>query len=179
MRTRAPPDLVHPSRPWAWAGAHCLPQYIEGLHPCTVYPKAVLSWSLPLPAGGSSVCVNVCYPYTGTPLPQNRWRINNTRHNKWSFLTLKFLAFPLARPVVHIYCPPHHSSIFNHFLPILFYYANCLWLKISPDTNRSASIWEGGLDLTQKPVYALHIECKEMSKIFFLCSVKTNFPLIY
>lgn len=131
----------------------------------------------PVTKGFLNVCESVLPLHRNSASP-NRQRINNSRHNKWSFLTLKFLEFPPARSVVHIYCPPHHSSIFNHFLPILFWYANCLWLKISPDTSRSASIWEGGLDLTQKPIYALHIECKEMSKIFFLCSVKTNFPLI-
>lgn len=61
--------------------------------------KAVLLWSLLLPAEGSSMSVTVWSPHRNSA-SQNRLRIHNSRHNNWHFPTPKFLVFPAARSLL-------------------------------------------------------------------------------
>lgn len=49
---------------------------------------------------------------------QKRQRMNNTRHNKWTFPPPSILAFPAARSLKWIYFPCH-CSVFNSFPPAI------------------------------------------------------------
>lgn len=55
---------------------------------------------------------------------QNRPRINNTRHNKWSFPTLTYLAFSAASSLWEKLFPPHQIFQFNLSLPTAIFIPN-------------------------------------------------------
>lgn len=57
-------------------------------------------------------------------------------------------------------------------------YISWSWLKISPGRYRSSSgIWELGLESSQKPAYAVHMECEECQQFSFcLMLSKCPFP---
>lgn len=55
-------------------------------------------------------------------------------------------------------------------------YITCWWLKISPGRYRSSSgIWELGLESSQKPAYAVHMECEECQQFSF-CPMLSKCP---
>lgn len=62
--------------------------------------------------------------------------MNNIKHNKWSFLTPTFLAFPAARSLwAKLFSPPHQTSSFNPFLPVHYHFLQphelWSWIKLT------------------------------------------------
>lgn len=99
----------------------------------------------------SQACLWECIMSTQEFASRNRQRINNTRHNKWSFPTLTCLAFSAASSLWEKIFPSSPNFSFNLSLPTAIFNPNpCMH---SDETG--CLMWES-FSCTALPVIFLH-----------------------